>query len=442
MTTRATTSGVVTVQYALEHSSDVGAAKMALKLGPNKFYDYMRGFGFGDRSGIELPSETRGLLRAPKKWGVDEHPVDGDWAGGRRDAGAAGDDGERDCEWRGVHAAACAAAVDGRDEGRSAAEAGGVSTGEPAAGDAAGWGASGDQGADLGEDADDDAGHRGGRHGQDGGAERVQLGRKDGNGAEDRSGDAHVLAHEAGGELCGICAGEQPGDLDRGGDRHADGADAQRYGGAASAPVFAEVAQQVLEYLGVPHDQPLKTKKELLANASKEEVDDHPQDDGIVDLNAMFADVNDLPADDPLRNPQQLALPAETGAASAKAPVDTAKNSAGVMRLLPAKVLEAFRANGGTTSTMPDASAGATAKLEPPKVQPEVQAKNGGVVVDASQRIAVPTFEGEGLRAVVEKAGGVGLRVQPVGSGIAREQAPAAGTMVPVGTEVVVRFLR
>src|SRR5271156_2583356 len=61
--------GVVTVQYALEHSSDVGAAKMALKLGPNKFYGYMRGFGFGDRSGIELPSETRGLLRAPKKWG-------------------------------------------------------------------------------------------------------------------------------------------------------------------------------------------------------------------------------------------------------------------------------------------------------------------------------------------------------------------------------------
>src|ERR1700748_1602602 len=61
--------GRVTVQYALEHSSDVGAAKMALKLGNQKFYDYMRAFGFGDRSGIELPSETRGLLRNPKKWG-------------------------------------------------------------------------------------------------------------------------------------------------------------------------------------------------------------------------------------------------------------------------------------------------------------------------------------------------------------------------------------
>ena len=37
--------GVVTVQYALEHSSDVGAAKMALKLGNQKFYDYIKGFG-------------------------------------------------------------------------------------------------------------------------------------------------------------------------------------------------------------------------------------------------------------------------------------------------------------------------------------------------------------------------------------------------------------
>src|ERR1700684_3341485 len=61
--------GVITVQQALEHSSDVGAAKMALKVGPEKFYNYMRGFGVGDRSGVELPSETRGLLRPPRKWG-------------------------------------------------------------------------------------------------------------------------------------------------------------------------------------------------------------------------------------------------------------------------------------------------------------------------------------------------------------------------------------
>ena len=67
---------------------------------------------------------------------------------------------------------------------------------------------------------------------------------------------------------------------------------------------------------------------------------------------------------------------------------------------------------------------------------------NGSVVVDAGQRVAVPSFAGAALRKVVETAAGLGLRVEPVGSGIAREQAPAAGTMVPLGTEVVVRFAR
>ncbi len=51
-------------------------------------------------------------------------------------------------------------------------------------------------------------------------------------------------------------------------------------------------------------------------------------------------------------------------------------------------------------------------------------------------------FVGAALRSVVERADAAGLRVQPVGSGLAREQVPAAGTMVPAGTEVVVRFSR
>ena len=215
--------GVVTVQYALEHSSDVGAAKMALKLGNQKFYDYMRGFGFGDRSGIELPSETRGLLRNPKKWGATSIL-----------SMAIGQE-------VGVTPVQLVTMVSTIANGgvympphvllQSTDEMKGDPRLKPAAfrpsnqlpDDAAGWGASGDHGDDLGEDADDDAGHCGGGHGHGGGAERLQRGRKDGNGAEDRSGDAYVFAHEAGGELCGVCAGEQSGDLGCGGDRYADG---------------------------------------------------------------------------------------------------------------------------------------------------------------------------------------------------------------------------
>jgi cell division protein FtsI (penicillin-binding protein 3) len=46
------------------------------------------------------------------------------------------------------------------------------------------------------------------------------------------------------------------------------------------------------------------------------------------------------------------------------------------------------------------------------------------------------------VRAVIEKTGADGLGVQVVGSGIARQQVPAAGTMVPAGTEIVVQFGR
>ena len=67
-TIKANTMGVVTVHKALEESSDVAAVKLAMKIGPDKFYQYIRDFGFGQRTGIELPGETRGLLRPVKRW--------------------------------------------------------------------------------------------------------------------------------------------------------------------------------------------------------------------------------------------------------------------------------------------------------------------------------------------------------------------------------------
>src|ERR1017187_8827937 len=61
--------GVIPVHEALEHSSDVAAVKLALKVGPDRFYQFVRDFGFGSRTGAEMPGETRGLLRPVNKWG-------------------------------------------------------------------------------------------------------------------------------------------------------------------------------------------------------------------------------------------------------------------------------------------------------------------------------------------------------------------------------------
>jgi cell division protein FtsI (penicillin-binding protein 3)/stage V sporulation protein D (sporulation-specific penicillin-binding protein) len=60
--------GDLSVQDILVHSSNIGAAKMACMLGDLKFYEYIRRFGFGDRTGIDLPGEIRGVIHPPKSW--------------------------------------------------------------------------------------------------------------------------------------------------------------------------------------------------------------------------------------------------------------------------------------------------------------------------------------------------------------------------------------
>jgi len=60
--------GILTVSEILAQSSDVGAIKIAIRLGAPKFYDYIRAFGFGEQTGVELPGETRGILRRLEHW--------------------------------------------------------------------------------------------------------------------------------------------------------------------------------------------------------------------------------------------------------------------------------------------------------------------------------------------------------------------------------------
>jgi cell division protein FtsI (penicillin-binding protein 3)/stage V sporulation protein D (sporulation-specific penicillin-binding protein) len=60
--------GSLSVQDILVHSSNIGAAKLALSMGDQKFYEYIRRFGFGERTGIELPGEIPGVVRPPHVW--------------------------------------------------------------------------------------------------------------------------------------------------------------------------------------------------------------------------------------------------------------------------------------------------------------------------------------------------------------------------------------
>jgi cell division protein FtsI/penicillin-binding protein 2 len=60
--------GLLTVSDILAQSSDVGAIKIALRLGAPKFYDYIRAFGFGQLTGVDLPGESKGLVRRLENW--------------------------------------------------------------------------------------------------------------------------------------------------------------------------------------------------------------------------------------------------------------------------------------------------------------------------------------------------------------------------------------
>jgi cell division protein FtsI (penicillin-binding protein 3) len=60
--------GSLTITEALAKSSNVAAIKLGIRVGDPGMYEYMTRFGFGSRTGVELPGETAGLLRPVNRW--------------------------------------------------------------------------------------------------------------------------------------------------------------------------------------------------------------------------------------------------------------------------------------------------------------------------------------------------------------------------------------
>ncbi|MEQ1859354.1 MAG: penicillin-binding protein 2 [Chthoniobacteraceae bacterium] len=60
--------GPLSVHDILVKSSNVGVCKLAVQLGEQRFYEYVRKYGFGEKTGIVLPGEETGLLEPPHRW--------------------------------------------------------------------------------------------------------------------------------------------------------------------------------------------------------------------------------------------------------------------------------------------------------------------------------------------------------------------------------------
>jgi cell division protein FtsI (penicillin-binding protein 3) len=192
-------------------------------------------------------------------------------------------------------------------------------------------------------------------------------------------------------------------------------------GGQISAPVFHRIAQQVLEYLHVPHDLPLAPQHQLLLAKTKDKdleegTPDHPGE------TLETAEVNGDSSEPTQSSVARAATPANAGGkmvqAAIREPVRSNNAEPGVQEV-PSKVSDT-----GTASPV---------KLP----------ATGTVVLDVEQGgIEVPSFVGKTVRGAVESAQDIGLELEAVGSGVARQQTPPAGTHVAAGARVTVQFGR
>jgi cell division protein FtsI (penicillin-binding protein 3) len=402
--------GTLTVANALAASSDVCAIKLALRLGPDKMYQYIRSFGFGARSSVELPGETRGLLRPLKNW----RPASiGYVAIGQEVAvtplqlvsmvSTIANGGiylpphilmqEQSANQAQVPQFVANPVKAGEDlpnqlppgahrviSPLAAAEMRQMMEGVVLYG--------------TGKEAQLDGYSSGGKTGT---AQKIDPV------THTYSKTMHIAS------FAGFAPVNSPVisvavvlDSPKG----------QYYATAVSAPVFAEVAQQVLEYLGVQHDIDLRPVDLASKKPAPVTEDDAPAQQE--NIEALYDAANDLPSDDPLR-----ASTDQAASLSSPTPVQAAISPATSKASAPSQL------SPGTAAPSHPESASS-----PPA--------NTVVVADAG-RLRVPSLVGLPIREIIELAGSAGLQVEITGDGIAREQAPVPGTMVPPGTKIVVR---
>ena len=65
--------GKINLVYLFEHSSNIGSVNVGFLMTHREFYDMLKKFGFGEKSGIDLPGESSGLLASPKFWDKGLH---------------------------------------------------------------------------------------------------------------------------------------------------------------------------------------------------------------------------------------------------------------------------------------------------------------------------------------------------------------------------------
>ncbi|HLK32732.1 MAG TPA: penicillin-binding protein, partial [Terriglobales bacterium] len=388
--------GVMSVANVLAHSSDVGTIKVGLRLGDERLYHYIRAYGFGSQTGIDLPGETRGITKPVSRWSkvsigaismgqeIGVSPIqlasmvssianDGVWTQPHIVAGTIEPrstpqtvvfhPGAQRRVISRMTAAEMKQMMEGvvlRGTGRKAILEGYTTAGKT------------------------------------GTAQKVDP-------------VTHAYSHtKYVTSFAGFAPVNNPAvvvlvildsPMTHG-----------HEGGIVAAPLFQKIAQQVLEYLHVPHDVDIPKERQLL-------------------LASKSVSEKDLAEGSPDRLGAPLDVTEDSNAPLAQAvppPVENREHS-------PIEPVAAITAQSLPMNPK---------KAENPTADPPAATTPAGtVVLDVEQGgIVVPSFMGKPLRAAIETAQNSGIELEAIGDGVAREQSPPPGAHVAAGARVEVRF--
>ena len=385
--------GVITMSEALAHSSDVAAIKVGMKLGEDRLYHYIHEYGFGQQTGIELPAETRGMAKPVSHWSkvsigaismgqeigvtplqtislVSTIANDGMYTPPRIVAGELPPDSKalpvvyHPAPQHRVISTMTAAQMKKMLEGV-------VLFGTARRAILDGYTVAGKTGT----------------------AQRV----------DPNTGVYSKTKYVA--SFIGFSPVNTPAItiaviLDSPSGLH--------QGGQVCAPIFKRIAEQVLEYLRVPHDLDVKSKQTLTASAKNPDLDE---------------------------SSDHLGAPVQDDQAAASSAQASATHAPSVVKVTPLADVKA-----SLTPPVAPASEVAQAQETTPTSAPEPTPTSGTVVLAVDGGAVVPSFLGKPLRSAVEIAQQSGLEINAIGSGIAREQSPAPGSHLLAGQHITVRF--
>lgn len=381
--------GGLTVSQILEKSSDVGAIKIALRLGEERFDRYIRAFGFGSQTGIELPGETRGITKPVSRWSkvsigaismgqeIGVSPLqlvsmastianDGVYVPSRIIAGTTPP--RSTPQYIAFHPAQGKRVISPMTAAQmkqmmQRVVLGGTGTRATLNGYSVA--------------------------GKTGTAQKVDA----------ATGTYSHRKHVA--SFAGFAPVNNPAvtvlvilDTPVG----------PQDGGLVAAPVFSRVMQQILGYMNVPHDIEFQDPRslKLLAQAKAGELVEGAPDRIVAEA-------------EPMETPAQ-----QPGTNAGEATNSGAKLVAAAYKPDPAP----------TTPATPAPAPGVPAQAR------------GTVVLDVAGGVVVPNFIGKPLRTALEEAQTQGIELEASGSGVAQFQSPPPGSKVPHGGHVSVKFGR